>query len=1619
MFCLRRLGLLFSFLCATTATAQETFDASWFDENTPYVKVGVVADGIHAITGADLQRSGVVLNQWPTQNIILLENGRPVPLLVLGGATATLAPTDTLVFVGHRNTGRGETWAYDAPASQSSDSYSLYSDTTYYWLYVGSTPGPRYAPLAPAPGAPLITAVRDTLHVEDELFDYAGDSNDSGNPLYTRGEARYHYRFNLGSATSQERVFAFPLPSLVKQAGETVSINVHLSGGSKSRHRNTLLVENTGGGTTQFAPFDEADWNEYVFQDLTATLPAADVLATLRVKVQHHNEFAANPNIVYVDFFEVAYTRALATQTGRDAFTVLPGDARLQLRGYGTGAALALAPSMGAYALGATRADSFSVSGSFAGPTKLYTARRDALLAPARVTRYQAPALAATDHEADYVILTTPLLAASAQALAAFHQATHGYQTEIVYQQDVFDQFDYGRPTPLAIRRFVYATQAWQKKPRFLTIWGDALTADPTRPLQPWEVISYGNAISDAWYGMNYHGPNDWSEVVATGRLPIRTNDEGQRFVDKMQRYRTAPSGAWQRHSLQGSGGYSQIELITLASYTRTWATISAESATAQDTTLFTKNNIDKVSSAYREEITEAFRAGTSWFTFFGHSSTQLWEIVTDPPDVMRNSPLLPVLWSFGCRTGNFSIGDAHTHTLSLAEQFVIGSEHGAIAHWGSSELSTIGAGGLLGGALHEVVFVDTMRVLGLAAQETKRRVAQIVGASSDGIKNLLQYSLVGDPGTVMRLPSQPNLHVEAAGIAFSSETPVIADSTLDVTVTLRSFGLRPPDSVTVALKHTAPNRPPATQTVRVAPFDDTARVPFTIALRDGDAGSNGFEVTVESPFGEEDLADNRATRTLPVLASGIALVTPADRGFASTTPVLRATRAALTPEPIAFSFELDTTATFSSPFKKAFDTTGVSVGAWPVSTPLDAGRTYFWRARTDEPGALWREAAFTTSPDADAAGYLAQGSLLDDADLEHIVRLDDGALVFASETIPVTLTSERGSGLYLGSISVGPETYLTLTLGWGLVLLDGATGRVKAAMSPATYKMSASLEERFGTQEDSRARLDSLVQIARKGDIVLGRSRFLGNSSGPIIEEQDKARLRALGSSAIDTLTYAYLWQMVARVGYPEQTHERVFAPGGINEVLFDSTLTFRAATGTLTSRSIGTALAWKEAGATFGTGGDAAFTFSVLDAVRDSVLRSAGGPPATIQLDDLDAAAHPRLRLRLAVTDTSAYRPGLDDAGRTPVPALTRWYAQFERAPDLLLDVADVAAPDTVQEGETLTLMARVRVLGPTEEAEEVTTELTLTDAQNRERVRQTQALGTLRGGDARALTFTVDTKGFSGTLRARFAVAQQDAEAITFNNFATRTFFVRGDATPPRYAILIDGEAFPSDPEPVRNLQDPRFPFVGARPTIEVEIEDENAFRPLADSTVFALTLNGTPIGLRSPDVRFEPAKAPSNVARIVYTPDLSGRDTTYTLVLRAFDASGNEAADSPYQVHFRVENALTVEDVLPYPNPMNTQTTFAFRVRGADAALVSECRLRIYTLTGQPVREFDLVENPALLDAGALRVGWNKLRWDGTDADGDRLATGVYLYRVFVRGADGALGSTDVERIAIIR
>lgn len=267
-----------------------------------------------------------------------------------------------------------------------------------------------------------------------------------------------------------------------------------------------------------------------------------------------------------------------------------------------------------------------------------------------------------------------------------------------------------------------------------------------------------------------------------------------------------------------------------------------------------------------------------------------------------------------------------------------------------------------------------------------------------------------------------------------------------------------------------------------------------------------------------------------------------------------------------------------------------------------------------------------------------------------------------------------------------------------------------------------------------------------------------------------------------------------------------------------------------------------------------------------------------------------------------------------------------------------------------------------------------------------------------------------------RGRIAAYVQrggEASGITAHG-AGETSAVRVGGSNPNPVADADG------PEVQVFLGDTTFVSGGAvarTPTLVVRLRDQSGIN-LGAGVGHELLLTYT-VGTETKTVNLAPffrATSGYQQGEIVYRlPELpvgAGR-----LTVRAWDPVGNVGEAS---ASFTVEAAadLALSRVANFPNPTAGATRIAFE-HNQPAGTAAEAEIRVFTLAGRLVRRFGSDE---VLPSGTLGTRRVTLAWDGRDADGDRLAPGIYLYRVRVTTTtdDGERQTAEsIQRLAVVR
>jgi hypothetical protein len=164
----------------------------------------------------------------------------------------------------------------------------------------------------------------------------------------------------------------------------------------------------------------------------------------------------------------------------------------------------------------------------------------------------------------------------------------------------------------------------------------------------------------------------------------------------------------------------------------------------------------------------------------------------------------------------------------------------------------------------------------------------------------------------------------------------------------------------------------------------------------------------------------------------------------------------------------------------------------------------------------------------------------------------------------------------------------------------------------------------------------------------------------------------------------------------------------------------------------------------------------------------------------------------------------------------------------------------------------------------------------------------------------------------------------------------------------------------------------------------IVNGNPVRPTTDSPQYFVDYMDWLTGLVQDDV-FDQLTPEDKAALLV---DIAAAKSVFQQILS--EAQQVVAVD---------DEPLVTSLVGALPNPFQGSTAISFRGREA-----SDAKVRIYSSDGRLVRE---LSSASPLESGGTFV------WDGRDADGRNVASGVYVYRVTVRGS--LLGHGKVVRV----
>ena len=1132
------------------------------------------------------------------------------------------------------------------------------------------------------------------------------------------------------------------------------------------------------------------------------------------------------------------------------------------------------------------------------------------------------------------------------------------------------------------------------------------------------------------------------------GRISATNSAQVIAYRDKVQAFESQPPAAWMKNILHFRGGFNQQENQLFANYMNGFKSIAQDSLFGGRVIDFVKTTSDIFQQAAADSVRMFIEdEGVTIMNFFAHAYSQNFDITIDNPANYDWNGKHPLVIGNSCYIGNVHLNN----TNSTGEQWVLMPDKGPIGF-----LSTVDLGFADKLAQYSGQFYRSFSQLnygGGIGDHMRHACFSQLSFTNDlrGINNAHTFTLQGDPTLVLNSWPKPDYVISEPGIIYDPATVTADVDSFQVKVAVTNIGKAIATDFNVALDRSAPQLGGVQSYITTLSnvfFRDTAVFTIPTQAFAGGQGINALEVRVDLDPQQvdelENVANNVVNTELFITSGDLVPVYPYNYAIVpDPSPELKASTGNPLAPPRTYVFQIDTTDLFNSPVRETTTITAPGgVVTWQPSAiyainNIQDSTVFYWRCSIDSAGNgsyNWYERSFQYIPGQHGWGQahyfqfknnFYNGIVYDRPDREF--EFFSGQRNLRADV--VGNVSNNGTGWFLDLLpkdyngcSNDPAWHVVVVdpasfNPWGTYWVDGATGQVFNPDHQFGNQNNGSscrnrVEEHFIFRTTQSGELEGMLNMVQNavpnGHHIMGYTWRHLNKAGMAANAPGlMPALEALGVQSFSTIPDSVPFIFYLRKGDPS-TYQAVLGTAISDQITGSFWIDGFSRQGTITTMEAGPAFAWH-----------GLYWNEVPRAPTDSTrIKVIGVTPNNVEVPLLDlpstqndlpdlgslvnAAQFPRLRIQGQFFDL---------VSPDPEPAqIQRWQLLSSPVPECAINppLGFTNGLENLFRGQEASLAVAVQNISAFD-MDSVLMAAWVIDRNNvRQRVHY-RLRQPLAAGEYLVDTIRFSTLAFGGantliveanavdTLTGQF----HQPEQYRFNNILQIRFAVDIDRENPLLDVTFDG---------IHILDGD---IVSARPEIEITLRDENPFLLLdspADTVHFRvfLTQPGQPLeriffrdGAGVERMQFIPASGPDNVARILYRPTLNA-DGRYMLTVQAADRSNNQSGDNDYRVSFEVINRPTITEVLNYPNPFTTNTRFVFTVTGMEPP--TYMKIQIMTVTGRVVREVRMHE------LGPIRVGRNitEFAWDGTDEFGDRLARGVYLYRVIAQ-----LHGQDIE------
>jgi len=1242
-----------------------------------------------------------------------------------------------------------------------------------------------------------------------------------------------------------------------------------------------------------------------------------------------------------------------------------------------------------------------------------------------------------------FVIIYHNSLQAGTNAYKNYRQSPAGgsYNVITANVDELYEQFSYGiNKHPLAIKNFCkYLKDSLANIPNYVFIIGKGVGCDAlisstqSVNLVPcMGVPSCDNLLTSLLSSTN---TNKYAPEIPIGRISALSNNDVNIYLAKVQQHESSAPADWKKRVLHFVGGDEPVLANTLASYMAGYEQVIKDTLFGAEVFTFKKNTTAPVQTAISDSIKGIISNGASLINFFGHGSEQGFDQAIDDPELYNNTGKYPFVVANSCYSGNIHVPGR----LSVSERFVFSNQKGSIGFLAATSY----------GFVHALNSYNIWLYQALTKTHYNKGIGDIIkeaainnATSFDKITQVTSadMTLHGDPSLKLTVGIFPDYQLKNSDVVFN--TKKYTDS-LGLKINMKNLGKAVGDSIFVKIERFFPNGDSAIIFKRIhAPLFKDSIVLFTQIDFNRGIGLNKFKVKLDefNEVGESIETNNSTIGTVDIFIPGGDVVPVYPYKYAIVPKTNTITLKASTTDPFApsatYRFQLDTCDKFSNPIQTTLITSSGGVLEWNVNLPFADSTVYFWRVSRDSTMPttpfIWRESSFQTV--GTKRGWAQAHFHQFKNDNFQFVSYKKPFRKFIFENNKQSLSCRNGiqPNIFATNINfffnnITYSSWGCAPDGWNFAVFDSISGKpddVKSvnwpASGPGQYNNQVCVSNQvlhvysFGPFDYScptpcpiptwKTDMEAFLNAVSPNDYVLAYTVgqiIPGYAQITTYNNNLYNAFESIGAVTIRTTPDTVPYILFGKKGMVAGQGHELKGTNKQSVIVLNDSIKTRWHNGYVASEVIGPSHKWNSLH----------WRVQSVDALAgDTTVLKLVGIRANGQIDTLqtfvqdstdvlalhnyvDANIHPYLKLVAFMRDNV----------NTTSPQLKKWQVLYDEAPECAINPLKGFASinDTLQEGDNVIFKFPIENIGVKNFDDSLVVTYWIEDNnRNQSPLPQKMKSKPFVPGQVFIDTVTVNSYQFVGNNALWIYVnpasnLKYQKEQTQFNNIGRYQFKVNKDVTNPLLDVTFDG---------VRILNGD---IVSAKPNILVTLKDENKFLALNDTGAFAVYIVAPNQTTQqriyfAQGLQFTPANLPKNSCSINYYPNFV-TDGKYMLIVQAKDRSRNNSGSQDYKIQFEINNKLTVTNVLNYPNPFSTSTKFVFTLTGSEVPEIFT--IQIMTITGKVVREIQRAE------LGNVHIGRNitDYAWDGRDDFGDKLANGVYLYKIVTK-----LNGNDIEK-----